>query len=553
MYKFAPLFASATALASFGASATPVYISTTLSSTETCSHAVQWDAPKVTLSPPELGSSAPAQNATTPIVWQGFRSERQQFGYNPAFVPGPVSIAPNGRPIIRDKNLTLWVLQDNGTWKTVALLTVAEQSLHQQGYTWSTSPAFPGSPRFGSAAEQERRVVFDQRCHAYTVVNALRSSLGFAFLLHSRDGGRSWAAYPLPGWTADGDVRMEMPSSPNHRLQRPPVLILHPNPPNTGSAVLLFAKQRSDGTLDLGRPVTVANTVCCASHSGNDTQVVTDGDLVHFAYPSSKLLVDPITGRRGTPQYVQTFRRSTGAVVSGPTLVGFGFDGPKGDADKPNAHSQPALALDAGGSLHVVTSGHDAEMKYRKSLAPHASTRWSAPEYVSMPPHEYTYPSLILDLLGQPHVYARSADANYRFVLVHRWRNRLDNTWSAQNVLLDPGRSYKVEWYHKVTIDPGGRVFVSYSYSPSNLFADEATLFGSVWGFTLIKDDPSCPSYKSPDRLGRYCEYHGYSAVSPGIIVSSDNGASFKPATTPRFSLNPPMIDLYRDHIQPSP
>jgi hypothetical protein len=305
---------------------------------------------------------------------------------------------------------------------------------------------------------------------------------------------------------------------------------------------LLFPQKRRDGTLDIGNPVTVEDTVCCASHSGNDTQVVTDGDLVHFAYPGAKLAVDKATGRKGTPEFVGTFRRSTGKPVSGPTLVGIGFDGPAGDADKPNAHSQPALALDAKGFLHVVISGHDAELRYRKSLGAHASTRWSEPELVSLPPHEYTYPSLLLDTFDQPHVYARAADATYRFLLVHRWRNKVTNTWSAQNVLLDPGRLYKVEWYHKVTIDPAGRFFVSYSYLPSNLFADEAALFGKVWGFTLVKDDPSCRSYNSwdPRSPGKYCEYHGYSAVSPGVIVSSDNGATFKLATTLRLALTRP-------------
>jgi hypothetical protein len=543
----AGLFATAVALASFGANCTPVYIPTTLSSAETCSRAVDWNGPKVTLNPPELTAAV-----TSPIVWSGFQSERQQFGYNPAFAPGPVSIAPNGRPILRDKNLTLWVLNDNGTWKTVSLFSAAEQSLQQQGHTWTTSPNWPGSPLFGSAAEQDRRVVFDQHCHAYTVVNAIRSSLGFAFLLHSRDGGRSWSAYALPGWTGDGDVRMEVPSSTKHRLSRPPVLVLHKHAFQAGpgsSAVLLFPKKRSDGTLDIGSPVTVADTVCCGSHSGNDTQVVTDGDLVHFAYPRATLETDPATGRIGTPQYVVTIRRSTGQPVWAPTLVGFGFDGPTGNATVANAHSQPALALDSAGFLHVIISGHDAEMKYRKSSAPHASTSWSAAEFVSLSPHTSTYPSLLLDALDQPHVISRWADATYRFLLVHRLRNAITNTWSTQNVLLNPGRSYKAEWYHKALIDPAGRLFVSYSYYPANLFADEATLFGNVWGFTLTKQNPACVSYNSsqPQPPATYCEYNGYTDVSPGVLLSWDNGTVFRPSTTPLFSQNPPVIEPHRN------
>lgn len=546
----ARLFATVVALASFGATAAPVYIPTTLSREETCTRAVQWDAPKVTL-PPEL-SVIPGSAA--PIVWQNFESERQQFGYDPAFAPGPVSIAPNGRPIIRDNNLKLWILNDNGTWKTVPLLSVAQQSLQQQGYTWTTSPDWPGSPLFGSSAEQDQRVVFDGHCNAYTVVNAIRSSLGFAFLLHSRDGGESWSAYPLPGWTGDGDIRMEAPSSPKHRLQRPPVVILHANADEHGTprdTVLVLTKKLTNGNLDLGTRKIITDTVCCASHSGNDTQVISDGDLVHFGYPHAPALVDTVTGRKGTRQEIVTFRRSTGDLVSGPTVLGFGFDGPTGDAPNANAHSQPALALDSAGFLHVVISGHDSQMWYRKATTPHVSTGWGTPEYVSQGPHSYTYPSLLLDALDQPHVISRSAEPGYVFKLVHRMRNAVTTAWSTQKVLLDPGRSFKVEWYHKATIDPAGRLFVSYSYSPSELLAAEATQFTNVWGVTLTKLNSTCVIHNPADPNATRCVYVGpdnnIPEVSPGVLVSWDNGTVFRLLTTPRFSQSPPAIEPYRD------
>jgi hypothetical protein len=535
----ARLFAAAVALGVFGANAAPVYIPTTLSREETCTRAVQWDAPKVTLDPELLvipGSAAP-------IVWQNFESERQQFGYNPAFSPQSVSIAPNGRPIIRDKDLTLWILNDDGTWKTVPLLSVAQQSLQQQGYTWTTTPPYP---LFASAPEQDRRVVFDQHCNAYMVVNAYNSSLGFAFLLHSRDGGESWSAYPLPYWTGVGDVRMEAPSSPKHRLQRPPVIILHANPDGNGTArdtVLVLTKKLTNGNLDLGTRKTITDTVCCASHSGNDTQVISDGDLVHFGYPHAPALVDPVTGRKGTRQEIVTYRRSTGLQVSGPTVLGFGFDGPTGDAANANAHSQPALALDSAGFLHVVISGHDSQMWYRKATTPHVSTGWGTPEYVSQGAHYYTYPSLILDALDQPHVISRSGESAIVFKLVHRMRNAATAAWSTEKVLLDPGRTHKVEWYNKATIDPAGRLFVSYSYSPSLLLAAEATQFSSVWGVTLTKVVSSC--------VGNRCVYVGpdnqIPAVSPGVLVSWDNGTVFRLLTTPRFLQNPPAIEPYRE------
>lgn len=180
------------------------YVSSGLSNALTCTYAVKWDAAKEPASPPEL--SVPIKQ--TPIVWPRagngdplFQGER--FGalaYNPRFARNAlvangntskesarISFAFNGRPLIRDNALNLRVLLDNGTWQSISLRQVAAASLQLQGYSWNE--------HFEAGVSHEARVVFDDQCHAYTVVNANRSSLHFAFLLHSRDGGVSWAAY----------------------------------------------------------------------------------------------------------------------------------------------------------------------------------------------------------------------------------------------------------------------------------------------------------------------------------------------------------------------
>jgi hypothetical protein len=520
------------------------YVETEIDNSQTCTYAVKWDAAKSPQRPELFGSSA-----QTPITWLNFLSERQLLGYDPLFRPGPVSFAYNGRPLVRDRNLNLQILRDDGTWQTVALFAVAKESFARQGISWTTSSQWPGSPVFGSGPGQEERVVFDRDCHGYMVVNAYRSSLGFAFLLHSPDGGHSWAAYRLPGWSGDGGVRMELPSNPQHVLSRPPVIILHQHLPAPGSpnrAVLLFPEKRIDGTLDIVNPsapnthVTVENTICCGDHSGNMTHVVSDGDWVHFAYPSSVPLLT--NGRWGTSQHVVTFRRSTRAVESGPTYIGTGFNGPasadSGSSTEPNPHNQPALAIGSDGFLHVVIGGHGAEMKYRKSSAPHVTSSWGAAEEVGLAPDSYTYPALIIDRHNQPHVVSRWSDPGYRFVLVHRMRSASTGAWSAQKVLLDPGRQYYGVWHHKVGIDPWNRMFVSYSYTTGNLWADEASDFASAWGFTLTKLDPTCPNYNVSQQNqpgARYCEYGGYTDVSPGVLVSIDSGASFRLGTTGEF------------------
>lgn len=539
-----------------------VYVETTLAQNETCTTRVNWDAPKVTHSP-ELNVSV----LNTPIRWDHFRSERQQFGYNPSFAPGPVSFAGNGRPMIRDRNLNLQVLMDDGHWKVVSLLDAAKESLRRQGYDWgpSTLSYWSSLPIFGSGPGTEERVVFDQNCNAYTVVNAFRSSLGFAFLLHSFDAGHSWAAYPLKGWDTDGTINMEVPSRAQAGLEHPPALLFHQNYDYPGSPrklVLMFPEKTSDGTLNLHGPYTVAeHTICCGGTSGHENQAVSGGDLIHIAYPGDSPMTDLVSGRIGTPQYIVSFSRSNGTMTS-PVLIGIGFDEPAGsDKNDPvngytaitvvDEHNQPVLAIDSEGYLHTIIGGHGAAMYYRKSLFPNSITQgWSTPEYVGVRPNDasdpsdpsdpwadnYSYPSLMLDVYNQPHVLARWSGQGYNFRLIYTVRSN-SGAWWPQRVLLDPGRRYYGNWYHKLAMDPWGRIFVSYSYYPSNLFADEAIEFGKIWGFNLVKDDPTCQSFNVTDLPpSNYCSYSGYTDVSPGNLMSLGTPTSnFELTTTDTF------------------
>jgi hypothetical protein len=566
LFRTAVLVIAAMGLAERAAAALPFYVDTEISNSQTCTYAVKWDAPKAGGRPIEL-TVLPVR---TPIRW-AYQTQTQQFGYQSSyqtnrmsFNPGRVSFATNGRIVIRDRDLTLWILNDDATWQDVSLKAAAIQSLLQQRAADPSIPEWDGN--FMVRPEAEERVVFDRDCHAYSVVNAFRSSLARPFLLHSADGGRSWRAYLLPpapfggGNGHYGSVRMEVPTSGKTTLDGPPALLIDHafDPDPIADEIRLYVPAKNvDGTLTIGPAIVIGNTICCARHSGFETSVISNGDLVHVSYPGNTVATDPATGRKGTPQYVATYRRSTRAPLlnppgaSVPAPVGVGLDGPfhgqvPPDQVSADQHNAAAIAI-RDDYLHVVIGGHAAEMNYRRSqrtiasyVADNVPITWTAPEYIGRRPDlanpadnsdSYTYPSLFVDQLNQPHVVARWNTLGYEWTLIHTYRRASDARWMPQQSLLEPDRPYYGAWYHKLGGDPLGRMFVSWSYRPNELTEAEAENFRLKQGMDL-HSPTAC-------RDGR-CAYDGTIDISPGILVSYDQGATFELAVTDHFFINTP-------------
>ncbi len=293
------------------------------------------------------------------------------------------------------------------------------------------------------------------------------------------------------------------------------------------------------------------HTLCCGSHSGFEAQAVSYGDHIHIAYPGDSAAADPITHRLGTPEFIRTFSRQQQRFINDPEFIGTGLLGPQNQAadaahDAPDSHSQTALAVDESEFIHVVMGGHGSRLVYRKSLKPDDSKQWSTPEVFSLQPKagdhndyadEYTYPSLVLDGDGQPHVLARWSGDAYTFRLIYTMRVNRTGTWSVQQVLLDPGRAFYGVWYHKLAIDPWGRLFVSYSYYPDNLFSDEAQVLASQYGLALRIDPtpPPCVPTRLKDPKPNYCHYLGYSDLGGGILIRRPGDPRFVLASTPEF------------------
>jgi hypothetical protein len=562
------VFCALVSLISYGcaaaaAPAPPIdpYIETAIDSRDTCSGDFKTSALQSKVGNRQFTDTL-AKTITTPILWNQFRGERDLFGYAPAFTPNRISLAANGRPLVRDRQLNLQVLKDDGRWMKVPLLDAFRQSIERQGLISQANPWVPryGPTLFDSGPQTEERVVFDSACNAYTVINANYSSLGQAFLMYSHDGGHSWAAFSIPG-TKDTlyTVSLEAPVN-GLALRSPPALILAEkydptaangsNPSNAHKAWLLIPVASANNALKFSGPFLISDhTLCCGGHSGFEAQAVSYGDDIYVAYPGDRAVSDPITNRPGTPQYIQTFSRTSGSFLGGPEFVGVGLVGPQNQPETPaynqaDSHNQTALAIDRAGYIHIVIGGHGSRMIYRRSMQPDDGSHWTEPEIFSLQPRdkndvvdEYSYPSLVLDSSGEPQVLARWSGKGYTFRLVYTYRSNKTGTWSPQQVLLDPGRAYYGVWYHKLTIDPWDRLFIDYSYYPDNLFADEAAQFAKQYGFAL-RVQPSTPAC-IPTNLSaakpNYCHFLGYQDVGGAILARRAPEAAFELATTANF------------------
>jgi hypothetical protein len=118
--------------------------------------------------------------------------------------------------------------------------------------------------------------------------------------------------------------------------------------------------------------------------TGPGNNIVTHGDRTHVVWQDSEV--------GGYVNRVRTLDRGTGRWSPAVTL-GPGVDN----------HARPTIAVDSQGYLHVVLSGHNTMMVYRRSTRPNDSSEWTA----SSPIDLGTYPMLVCGPDDVPVVTAR--------------------------------------------------------------------------------------------------------------------------------------------------
>ncbi|HAI13747.1 MAG TPA: hypothetical protein DCM28_18720 [Phycisphaerales bacterium] len=463
---------------------------------------------------PWTPSELPGGPVFSPITHQkDWISERDIYGYKPAFIPNPVSFDQNnipymrqgyhfqsGKKQIRRHPVAIQTLATNGQWEKIFFTAGVLDK-----YSW-----WDGNMHTGSFANE--RITFDKDNSLYTIIDAQRSNIGKVYLCYRDKSDSTWQYYPLPmGWTAletyDG----------HNAIEQPPAILSM-----TDKVLrLILPSKTDDGKLKLSAPVLIAtDSLLVPNHSGGANSCLTVNGKTYVAWASDT----PIEGQEGTPQYIAVYDHAT-EKLSKPVLLGVCGHG------KPDNHNLPGITIDSKGILHIVLGAHHNQFKYTHSLKPYDITSWSEVKPFGKPKNmtkwgSYTYVSLLCDADDTLHVVGRWAGAGYYFRLVYM-RKLAGQDWEPHKYLMVPFRNMYSCWYHKMSLDRQGRLFLSYIYYANQL------------------SDAQLESYKAkwPDETPTDVTQHagnwrwGLTPHDPGMLVSDDKGDSWHLATTADFQV----------------
>ena len=375
-----------------------------------------------------------------PLVLKPYRHENEQFGHMPDYpVDYQVYFDRANRPFVAERNAIMaW---RNGKWARTALLETR------------------GRPKGASMRMLCSKIAFDADNDVY----ALARMSGKIALLHSTDHGATFSAYPIPG---KGGADIEEFSGHNTPEAPPPFVRFTRTAKDPKlkwrslNDLSLFLPEKRDGKIVISDPVLISRRcIGLANHSGIPSTIVSRGPKVHVTWGEA---TDPKKKVPGVPTYVATYDRTTGKL-SDPALVGYGP--PANDV-----HNSPSITMDSKGFLHVIVGTHGRPFKYARSLRPNAvDGGWTKAEDVG-PGLRQTYVGLVCDQSDTLHLVFRlwRAHESYfpagSYACLAHMSKRPGKPWSKPRPLVVAAFTDYSVYYHRLTIDRRGRLFLSYDY-----------------------------------------------------------------------------------------
>jgi len=376
-----------------------------------------------------------------PLKLEPYRHENEQFGYLPEYpLDNQVYFDVENRPFIVSGDGVLHL--NDGTW------------------TKTTQACRPDAGDTVALRPLGAKIAFDRDNSVYL----LGRDSGSTVLLCSGDHGATFTAWPVPG---SGNFDIEQFSGHNtpngppplarfHQTARDPKLIWR----RINDLDLILPAARPDGSIVMGEPIAVSKKcIGLSTHSGIPSAIVSRGDKVHVTWGEA---TDPKAQAPGVPTYVATYDRSTGRLGS-PVLVGYGP--PANDV-----HNSPCITIDGKGYLHVLIGTHGRTFKYVRSLKPNsADGGWTQTEDVG-PGLRQTYVGMVCDLDDTLHLVFRLWLDDNKYFPAGYYANlaymskRPGRKWSdARPLVVAPFSEYSI-FYHRLTIDRKGALFLSYDY-----------------------------------------------------------------------------------------
>lgn len=426
----------------------------------------------------KAGVAPAAAPLDLPLVLKPYRHENEQLGYLPDYpTENQVYFDLRNRPCVRTSaGVAIWC---DGRWTTSDLRTSVK---------WRDA-AFDGQ----TLAVASSKIAFDRDGDMYLLATAGRRGA----LVHSADGGRTFSAYLIPG-REDRPASLDIEQFSGHNVPEGPPPILRytqtdKDPRLTWREINdleLLLPKKTGGRISFGKPLVVSrHCIGLAAHSGIPSSVVSRAGRVHVVWGEA---TDPAAKSPGTPAFVRSYDRDTGALGE-PVLVGHG-------APANDVHNSPSITIDGKGYLHVLAGTHGRPFPYACSREPNtAHAGWTTP----MPTGEkleQTYIGLVCGPDDTLHLVFRlwrhgekPFPASHYAALAYQRKQR-GKSWEPPRILVVPPFSEYSVYYHRITIDRSGGLFLSYDawstywfYRTDHPGSRRALLTsadgGQTWGF----------------------------------------------------------------------
>lgn len=401
-----------------------------------------------------------------PLVLKPYQHENEQFGYLPDYpVENQVYFDFENRP---------WVRTGTG----VSTLREGRWIATRLNSDRVTGIALSPRQTLGMASS---KVAFDRQGDVYLLGSLGRKTV----LLQSRDGGKTFAAWPLPD-RAGASSAWDMEVFTGHNGgEGPPAILRFTRTSDERDPHLrwrsvndleLFWPRKIEGRIEVGEPVVLSRQCIGLSvHSGIPSCVVTRGQRAHVVWGEA---TDPKTPVPGVPAYVATYDRDRGLM--GPAArVAYGP--PANDV-----HNTPSITMDSRGYLHVLAGTHGQPFPYVQSREPETShAGWTDPVPTGNAAGLASGDAGTADpakLLRETYIGLVCGPDDTLHVACRLWKQGQDpfpaasfgtlayvckpagKPWETPRVLIVPPFSEYSVYYHRLTLDRGGRLYLSYDY-----------------------------------------------------------------------------------------
>ena len=420
------------------------------------------------------GPSPVSEPLAGPVVLHRYQHENYQFGYAPDYIENEVYFDLNNRPYIRERT--------SHKYRAVALTLLENDKWVQRSYVPAVQEIYPDYRGFymggGSIGA---KVAFDGADGAYTLLSVLREigTRRQSVLIYTPDAGKTYTVHPFEG----GSFDIEQFTGHNALDTPPPVLAYrktrdHPARFCSYHDLLLYLPAKMDGKLQMGEPVLVSDR-CLGScqHSGGPASTVTRDGKTHIVWGD---VAEDEDNAPGVPTYVATYDHAT-RTLGEPVLLAYGP--PVNDV-----HNVPAITMDSEGYIHILTGAHGDNFRYLRSLKPDdAYSGFTEPVNIL----EAGYVDAESDADGsgrQTYISLVCGPDDTLYTAYRQWRMGVDDyhgseiyaalsfqskpkgeAWGPAQPRVIPAVSGYSIYYHKLTVDRLGNLYLSYSYWTSDV------------------------------------------------------------------------------------